>query len=68
MPPEVLIEEDSAIPRAITGVPAGVAAFIGSAKKGGANRPARITSFADFEQRFCGLVKAGRQRDRSEWH
>ncbi len=57
MPPEVFIEEDSAIPRTITGVPTGVAAFIGSAKKGSVNRPERIASFAEFEQRFGGLAQ-----------
>lgn len=57
MPLEVFIEEISTTPHTITGVPTGVAAFIGSTKKGGVNRPVRLASFADFERRFGGLVK-----------
>ena len=40
----------------ITGVSTSIAAFVGAAKKGGVNRPARVTSFGDFEHRFGGLV------------
>ena len=40
----------------IVGVPTAIAAFIGTAKRGPLNQPARIQSFAEFEQQFGGLA------------
>jgi phage tail sheath protein FI len=54
--PGVYVEEIPSGARTITGVATSVTAFIGAAKRGPVNRPVCIRSFADFEQRFGGLV------------
>lgn len=48
-------ESASGIPP-IAGALATIAAFIGTAKRGGANRPVRVGSFEEFEQQFGGLA------------
>src|SRR5215207_3251501 len=55
--PGVYIEEVPTPVRTITGVSTSVTAFIGLAKKGAANRPVKITSFAEYERIFGGLIK-----------
>ena len=40
----------------IAGVPTNIAAFVGAAKRGAVNQPARVRSFAEFEQQFGGLA------------
>jgi phage tail sheath protein FI len=53
--PGVYIEELPSAVRTIIGVPTAVAAFVGTAPRGAADRPVHITSFADYEQEFGGL-------------
>jgi phage tail sheath protein FI len=53
--PGVYIEEISSGVRTITGVATSIAAFIGWAAKGPADRAQRILSWADFERQFGGL-------------
>lgn len=55
--PGVYIEEVPTPVRTITGVSTSVTAFIGLAKKGPANRPVKITNFAEYERIFGGLIK-----------
>ncbi len=52
--PGVFIDETPS-PRAITGLPTGIAAFIGSFAAGPVGSPVRVTSFLEFEQVFGGL-------------
>lgn len=54
--PGISIEEAPASISPIAGVPTGIAAFIGSAKKGTVNRPVRVISFDDFQLHFGPLV------------
>jgi phage tail sheath protein FI len=54
--PGVYVEEIPSGVRTITGVATSVTAFVGAAKRGPVNRAVRVRSFADFEQRFGGLV------------
>ena len=56
MPPEVFVEETASSVPPIAGVPTTIAAFIGTAKRGTVNKPARVQSFAEFEQQFGGLA------------
>ena len=53
--PGVFIEESST-GRTIPGVSTSVTAFVGAASRGSSYRAVRITSFAEFERRFGGLV------------
>jgi uncharacterized protein len=53
--PGVYLEELPSGTRAITGVATSVAAFVGRALRGPADRPVTIKNFADFERRFGGL-------------
>ncbi|WP_369148402.1 phage tail sheath C-terminal domain-containing protein [Streptomyces sp. R44] len=50
------IDEAKSAVRTITGVPTSVAAFVGSAVRGPTDRPVHITSFADFQRIFGGVV------------
>jgi len=54
--PGVYVEEKSSGVHTITGVATSIAAFLGKAVKGPVNEPVIITSFADFERRFGGIV------------
>ncbi|SFS96599.1 phage tail sheath family protein [Saccharopolyspora flava] len=54
--PGVYVEEIPSNARTITTVTTSVTAFVGHTKWGPLNTPVRITSFADFEQRFGGLT------------
>jgi uncharacterized protein len=53
--PGVYIQELDPGVRTITGVSTSIAAFIGRARRGPVNNPARLFSFADYERRFGGL-------------
>jgi len=53
--PGVYIEEVPASVRAIEGVPTSITAFIGRAERGPVDKPVRIQSLADYDQRFGGL-------------
>ncbi|MEO6672185.1 MAG: phage tail sheath C-terminal domain-containing protein [Ginsengibacter sp.] len=53
--PGVYIEELPSGVRTITGVSTSIAAFIGRALSGPANKPTSITSFGDFVRQFGGL-------------
>ncbi|MET0232631.1 MAG: phage tail sheath C-terminal domain-containing protein [Rhodanobacteraceae bacterium] len=53
--PGVYIEEIQSGVRTITGVATSIAAFIGRADRGPADRAVRIQSFSDFERTFGGL-------------
>jgi phage tail sheath protein FI len=53
--PGVYIEEIPSGVRTITGVATSITAFIGRARKGLANEPGRVQSFADYERQFGGL-------------
>jgi hypothetical protein len=53
--PGVYIEELPNEVRAIVGVPTSITTFIGAAKRGEADTPIHITSWADFERLFGGL-------------
>ena len=53
--PGVYIEEVPASVRAIEGVPTSITAFIGRAERGLVDKPVRIQSLADYDQRFGGL-------------
>jgi phage tail sheath protein FI len=55
--PGVYIEEIPTPVRTIIGISTSVMAFIGLAKKGPANRPVKITSLAEYERLFGGLIK-----------
>ncbi|MFB9909558.1 hypothetical protein [Allokutzneria oryzae] len=55
--PGVYIQELPSAVRTITGVPTSVAAFVGPAPRGPADRPVHITSYSDFERIFGGLAK-----------
>ncbi|TDC89524.1 phage tail sheath family protein [Saccharopolyspora aridisoli] len=55
--PGVYVEEIPSSARTITTVTTSVTAFVGHTKRGPLNTPVRITSFADFEQRFGGLTR-----------
>jgi phage tail sheath protein FI len=54
--PGVFVEEVPTGVRTITGVSTSVTAFVGAASRGRSYRVVRINSFAEFEQRFGGLV------------
>ena len=54
--PGVFVEEVPTGVRTITGVSTSVTAFVGAASRGRSYRAVRINSFAEFEQRFGGLV------------
>lgn len=53
--PGVYIDEVRSSVRTITGVPTSVAAFVGYAPRGPADRPVHITGWADYEAFFGGL-------------
>lgn len=53
--PGVYIEEVPSGVRAITGVATSITAFIGRARQGPVNQPARVQSFAEFSRVFGGL-------------
>ncbi|CAL9649117.1 hypothetical protein SUDANB105_06571 [Streptomyces sp. enrichment culture] len=53
--PGVYIDEVKSSVRTITGVPTSVAAFVGYAPRGPADRPVHITGWADYEAAFGGL-------------
>ncbi|MEV1065945.1 phage tail sheath C-terminal domain-containing protein [Streptomyces sp. NPDC050263] len=53
--PGVYIDEVKSAVRTITGVPTSVAAFVGYAPRGPADRPVHITGWADYEAVFGGL-------------
>ena len=53
--PGVNIEEASSGVRTITGVATSIAAFVGYTRKGVADKPVEINSFAQFERDFGGL-------------
>lgn len=53
--PGVYIDEVKSSVRTITGVPTSVAAFVGYAPRGPADRPVHITGWADYEAVFGGL-------------
>ncbi|GAA4005679.1 phage tail sheath subtilisin-like domain-containing protein [Allokutzneria multivorans] len=53
--PGVYIQELPSAVRTITGVPTSVAAFVGPATRGPAEKAVHITSFAEFERIFGGL-------------
>jgi len=53
--PGVYIEEVPSGVRTITGVATSITAFIGRARRGPANEPTRIQSFADFQRAFGDL-------------
>ena len=54
--PGVFVEELPNGVRTITGVSTSVTAFVGAASRGRSYRAVCINSFAEFEQRFGGLV------------
>lgn len=56
--PGVYVEELPSGVRTITGVSTSVTAFLGKASRGPVDRPAILTSFADFERVFGGLDAA----------
>jgi phage tail sheath protein FI len=53
--PGVYIHEVPSQVRTIAGVATSITAFVGTARKGPADEPVRISSFGDFERRFGGL-------------
>ncbi|WP_432139845.1 phage tail sheath C-terminal domain-containing protein [Streptomyces sp. bgisy154] len=53
--PGVYIDEVRSSVRTITGVPTSVAAFVGYAPRGPADRPVHLTGWADYEAFFGGL-------------
>ncbi|MDX3310052.1 phage tail sheath family protein [Streptomyces sp. NPDC054884] len=53
--PGVYIDEVKSAVRTITGVATSVAAFVGYAPRGPADRPVHITGWADYEAHFGGL-------------
>ncbi|MDX3247028.1 phage tail sheath family protein [Streptomyces sp. ME18-1-4] len=53
--PGVYVDEVKSSVRTITGVPTSVAAFVGYAPRGPADRPVHITGWADYEAVFGGL-------------
>ncbi|MFI1506085.1 phage tail sheath family protein [Streptomyces sp. NPDC020597] len=53
--PGVYIDEVKSAVRTITGVATSVAAFVGYAPRGPADRPVHITGWADYEAAFGGL-------------
>lgn len=53
--PGVYVEEIPSGVRTITGVATSIAAFVGRTRKGTAQSPRTITSWADFERAFGGL-------------
>src|SRR6266511_3128821 len=55
--PGVFVKELPNGVRTITGVSTSVTAFVGAANHRRSYRPVRINSFAEFEQRFGGLVE-----------
>ena len=54
--PGVSVKELPTGVQTITGVSTSVTAFVGAASRGSSYRAVRITSFAEFERRFGGLV------------
>jgi phage tail sheath protein FI len=54
--PGVYIDEVASAVHTITGVPTSVAAFVGSAPRGPTDAPVHITSFADYQRIFGGIV------------
>src|SRR4051794_14528243 len=54
--PGVYIDEVASSVHTITGVPTAVAAFVGSAPRGPTDAPVHITSFADYQRVFGGVV------------
>ena len=50
--PGVYVEELTSGVHPITGVATSIAAFVGRTRRGPADRPVRIQSFAEFERRF----------------
>lgn len=54
--PGVYLEEIPGGSRSISGVPTGVAAFVGCTVRGPDHHPVRVGSFADFERVFGGLA------------
>src|SRR5919109_4525579 len=54
--PGVYIEEVPSAVRTITGVATSITAFVGFARRGPANEPTRVQSFAEFERVFGGLA------------
>jgi phage tail sheath protein FI len=55
--PGVYVEEIPSGVRTITGVATSIAAFVGRTRKGPAQNPRTITSWADFERVFGGLSR-----------
>ncbi|HEU4888307.1 MAG TPA: phage tail sheath subtilisin-like domain-containing protein [Thermoanaerobaculia bacterium] len=55
--PGVYVEEIPSGVRTITGVATSIAAFVGRTRKGAAQTPRTITSWADFERVFGGLSR-----------
>jgi len=53
--PGIYIQELPSDVRTIVGVPTSVTAFIGRTRRGPADDPVRIFSFADFDRQFGGL-------------
>ncbi|WP_369166739.1 phage tail sheath family protein [Streptomyces sp. R28] len=53
--PGVYVDEVKSSVKTITGVPTAVAAFVGHAPRGPADRPVHITGWADYEAVFGGL-------------
>ncbi|MET8755956.1 phage tail sheath C-terminal domain-containing protein [Streptomyces sp. NPDC004667] len=54
--PGVYINEVKSAVHTITGVPTSVTAFAGAAVRGPTDRPVHITSFADYQRLFGGVV------------
>ncbi|MFD9358930.1 phage tail sheath family protein [Streptomyces sp. NPDC060031] len=54
--PGVYIHEVKSAVHTITGVPTSVTAFVGAAVRGPTDRPVHITSFADYQRVFGGVV------------
>ncbi|MEV6954439.1 phage tail sheath C-terminal domain-containing protein [Streptomyces sp. NPDC051183] len=54
--PGVYIHEVKSAVHTITGVPTSVTAFVGAAVRGPTDRPVHITSFADYQRLFGGVV------------
>lgn len=56
--PGVYVQEVPSSVRTIAGVSTSVTAFVGAANRGPVDRATTITSYADYERRFGGLVNA----------
>ena len=57
--PGVYIEEVSAGPKPIAGVPTSTAAFLGRAERGPVHAPVRLTSWNDYVDRYGGWLDEG---------